>query len=281
MPPEVTQLLTAAKAVKQRGFQVRRDAPPGDDQEPLQLPHLTALLDGDLSGVASLDPDTLLRLDQMADLATWSGLLDTTGARHPILAPIEDKLLEELAANPAYAGDDGRNVALLASVTVSFMSMRWDTPAEYMKLLKPQERPPGEEALQTDYATVMKVCPPLRGRVSVERSDIAGGRADVHFQFDQTRRYVAEIKRELTNARPANIEKNYLGQPLAYQSAGSPFGLLLVLDVTDHSAGWPALRDSIWVKHETSAEGTMRSVIVGVVPGNRPTPRQVKMPTRP
>jgi hypothetical protein len=55
-------------------------------------------------------------------------------------------------------------------------------------------------------------------------------------------------------------------------------GILLVLDLTDHHAGWLDVRDAVWVKHLTSEHGYVRSAVVAVVAGNRPTPRFVKLP---
>ena len=107
----------------------------------------------------------------------------------------------------------------------------------------------------------------------MEHSNIAGGRADVITTFDGAQRYVTEVKRELADASRDKLEAAYLSQALEYQSTSQPLGQLLVLDLTDHSAGTPHIGDSVWVTHRKDADGRITSsAIVAVVRGNRPTP---------
>ncbi|MCR6706627.1 MAG: hypothetical protein NVV66_18705 [Cellulomonas sp.] len=88
---------------------------------------------------------------------------------------------------------------------------------------------------------------------------------------------VTEVKRELKDATPVALERNYLGQATAYSGSGEPFSQLLVLDLTDHSGGVRTLPELAWVaEHRADPEASPQHAVVAVVIGNRPTPRNVK-----
>jgi hypothetical protein len=107
----------------------------------------------------------------------------------------------------------------------------------------------------------------------MERSNIAGGRADVITVFDGAQRYVTEVKRELSDAGRDKLEGAYLAQALEYQSTSRPLGQLLVLDLTDHSAATPRISQSVGVTYRKEAQANiMASAVVAVIRGNRPTP---------
>ena len=75
------------------------------------------------------------------------------------------------------------------------------------------------------------------------------------------------------NDRRSSITR---GEFAAYSGGNAPFSQLLVLDLTDHSDGVPALPDLAWVReHRARPDASPQHVVVAVVVGNRLQPRQL------
>jgi hypothetical protein len=103
-------------------------------------------------------------------------------------------------------------------------------------------------------------------------SDVATGRADVLVTFG-TIRYLTEIKREMARVDKAKLEAKYVQQAAEYGNTNVPLGQLLVLDLAPHADGTSRIDESMWVaRHRPQGTSRDRSVVVGVVAGNRPTP---------
>jgi hypothetical protein len=196
---------------------------------------------------------------------------------------LED-LLQQLAQSPDFVGDVRDTFGLLLEQTLLFLLSRADLTTktwglhkkdnDYRRALKEGDTRPVEADLQQDFHQWLQTGP-LSGLVAVEPSDIALGRADVIVTFG-TIRYLAEIKRELTDSARERLEANYLHQAAAYGNTNAPFGQLLVLDLTPHPDGTPRLDESVWLaRHRPRGAKKDRMVVVGVVAGNRPTPSEL------
>lgn len=156
--------------------------------------------------------------------------------------------------------------------TVRFLVYVGDTRQPYTAPIAPGGPAPLEAELQKHFHQFLSGTE-LAGRVGMEHSNIASGRADVITTFDGAQRYVTEVKRELNDASKDRLEAAYLAQALEYQSTNEPFGQLLVLDLTDHSSGTPHITDSIWVTHRRAETGRITaSTVLAMVRGNRPSP---------
>ncbi|MEJ5961596.1 hypothetical protein [Pedobacter immunditicola] len=130
-----------------------------------------------------------------------------------------------------------------------------------------------ESELQHDYFQFM-LSSSFACKVSTERMDIGGGRADIFFSFLDFF-IVAEVKREQTKKTMDSLADKYIGQTLAYQSTSAKLGLLLVLDLVDKGNASGSLESNVklLLDHRASPD---RAVIVIRVPGNRTTPSQVR-----
>lgn len=160
---------------------------------------------------------------------------------------------------------------LFSRADLTKKTLGWPKKKDYRRLLKKGEKKPLEEELQQDYHQWLSTGP-LAGLCAVEMSDVATGRADVLVAFG-TIRYLTEIKRHTVRADKAKLEAKYLQQAAEYGNTNVPFGQLLVLDLAPHPDGAPRIDESVWVaRHKPHGANLDRSVVVGVVAGNRPTP---------
>jgi hypothetical protein len=230
---------------------------------------------------ADINDDNL----QVLEGIVHSSELARSRTAHPVLDRLLEDLLRQLAESPPFVGDVRDTFGLLLEQTLRFLHSRADLTTktwglhkekdkDYRRHLKKGERRPVEADLQQDYHQWLATGQ-LGGLVSVEATDIATGRADVVVTFG-TLRYLTEIKRELTNSAPANLEGKYVRQAAEYGNTNVPFGQLLVLDLTPHPDGAPRVDESVWMAHHRPPGATTdRTVIVGVVAGNRPTPHDL------
>jgi hypothetical protein len=136
----------------------------------------------------------------------------------------------------------------------------------------PRGKAPQEERLQTDYADWLRRGQ-LVGRIQVEVRNVATGRVDIQVGFGTIRFYI-EVKRELNDATNASLEKSYLAPAADYSGTNAALGQLVVLDLTKHPDGVRRLKETAWVAtHRPTGSAVDRFVVVGVVVGNRDTPR--------
>jgi len=185
-------------------------------------------------------------------------------------------MMRELSENAAFTGVAKSDFTLLLANTVRFLVYVGDNAQTYTAPIPRGGVAPLEADIQNHFHEFL-CASELAGRAGKEHSNIAGGRADVVVTFDGARRYVTEVKRELSNAARESLESAYLAQAAEYQSTSEPLGQLLVLDLTSHSGGTPHINESIWVTHRRDAAGKVtNSTIVAVVRGNRPTPSAMR-----
>ena len=283
LPRAAAAILAAARDAAPAGIhhpaspEASRDAAIGRIRR--LAPSLLALGDGACQQLAALDDDAL------RDAEAIAAPLRTRLPDHPTLARMRERVVAALDVNPRFVGEARAAVIALLERTLSFMLDRYDRGGPLMKGMKNTIGiPPKGEALPVEadlqYEFYVWLAGPweFAGRVRAERSDIATGRADVTVRFGSVE-LVTEVKRELADARPESLERNYLGQAAEYSGSGEPFSQLLVLDLTDHSAGVRPLPDLAWVaERKADADASSQHVVVGVVIGNRPTPRRVKAP---
>lgn len=243
-------------------------------------PALTRVLGEQRAAVLAegLDDDNLRTVEGLV----YSGDLTRSRTSHPVLDPLLDEILRELTQSPLFTGKVRSTFGLLVQQTLLFLFSRSDLTTktwglhkeknkDYRRLLKKGDKKPLEGDLQQDYHQWLATGQ-LAGLCSVEMSDVATGRADVLVAFG-TIRYLTEIKRETTRADKAKLEAKYLQQAAEYGNTNVPFGQLLVLDLASHSDGTPRIDESVWVaRHMPPGANLDRSVVVGVVAGNRPTP---------
>ncbi|WP_143271417.1 hypothetical protein [Amycolatopsis echigonensis] len=224
-----------------------------------------------------IDDDKL----QMLEGIVHSTELARSRTAHPVLDRLLENLLQQLTESPDFVGDIRDTFGLLLEQTLLFLLSRADLTTktwglhkkdnDYRRVLKDGDTRPLEANLQQDFHQWLQTGP-LSGLVTVERIDIALGRADVIVTFG-TIRYTTEIKRELTDPTPESLEENYLHQAAEYGNTNVPFGQLLVLDLTPHPDGTPRLDESVWLaRHRPPGATKDRMVVVGVVVGNRLTP---------
>jgi hypothetical protein len=233
--------------------------------------YLHALLGPAASLLADLPPENRSALEQSARqtfVGNFAGDRPTNG----VISELTARLVRDLGTNAAFVDSVKANFSLLVLNTVRFLVFVGDTKQTYTALIAPGASAPLEVELQRHFHQFLSATE-LAGRVGMEHSNIASGRADVITTFDGAQRFVTEVKRELSDASRASLESAYLAQALEYQSTNEPFGQLLVLDLTDHAAGTSHINDSIWVTHRQDETGRITaSALVAVVRGNRPTP---------
>lgn len=283
LPPAAAAILAAARAAApaetdgSASREAGRDAAIGRVRR--LAPSLFALGDDACQHLAALDDDAL------RDAETVAAPLRTRLPDHPTLARMRDSVVAALDVNPRFAGEARAAMTALLERTLSFLLDRYDRGGPLMEGMKniigvpPKGQAlPVEADLQYEFYVWLAGPWEFAGRVRAERSDIATGRADVTVRFGDVE-LVTEVKRELADATPQALEGSYLGQAAEYSGSGEPFSQLLVLDVTDHSAGVRPLPDLAWVAERRADPGASpQHVVVAIVVGNRPTPRRVRGP---
>jgi hypothetical protein len=164
--------------------------------------------------------------------------------------------------------------------TLRFALHRYDTSdsieggASIYRLLADGDQRPVEKELQREFYLWLANSPEFAGRVNVEVSDVSHGRVDVIVRINEIT-IVTEVKRELQDASRPSIDR-FVPQAAQYSGSNVAFSQLLVLDLSDHSAGVPPLGDLIWtVEHRARPDASPQHVVACVVVGNRPTPSQL------
>ncbi|MFD7431217.1 hypothetical protein ACFV6Z_29825 [Streptomyces sp. NPDC059818] len=229
----------------------------------------------------NLDDRQLAALEGIAHTSDVARLKSTD----PLIVPQLDRIVAELSAFPAFTGAVRQTFGALVEQTLLFLKSRADLtrtsllgagkngerPYDYRRKPQGRERKPLEADLQRDFHGWLQACP-LHGCVSVEPIDVALGRADVMVHFGALR-YLTEIKMDAVDNSRAYLEGKYLAQAAEYTNANAPFGQLLVLDLTDKSAGTRRIDELTWVTaHRPDGALIDRAVVAGVVTGNRVTP---------
>lgn len=282
LPPAAAAVLVAARAA--RAGSTADPTSPATDRDAalgriLRLaPSLLAFGDDICQHLAATLDDDALR-----DAEGIAASLGRHQPPHSTLKRMRDSIVTSLEVNPRFTGETRAAVIALLERTLTFLLDRYDRGGPLMKGMKNIISVPAKGAslpveadLQWEFYVWLAGPWEFAGRVHAEVSDIAIGRADVTVRFGDVE-LVTEVKRELADSTPRALERNYLGQAAAYSGSGEPFSQLLVLDLTDHSAGVRTLPDLAWVaEHRADPEASPQHTVVAVVVGNRPTPRNVK-----
>lgn len=271
LAPEIYELLDLV----QRGRATPRESSDATKEPSPEEPYIQALLGPAAVELKGLSVERRARLEEAAR-QTFVGSFSGDRPRNDLIDRLSAGLIAELCENTAFTGMAKADFALLVVNTIRFLVYVGDNAQPYTAPIQRGGAVPLEAAIQ-DHFHAFLCASELAGRAGKEHSNIAGGRADVIVTFDGARRYVTEVKRELTSAARGSIESAYLAQAAEYQSTNEPLGQLLVLDLTDHSGGTPHIKESIWVAHRRDVAGKVtNSTVVAVVRGNRPSPSRMR-----
>jgi hypothetical protein len=220
-----------------------------------------------------------------ADLAEFGELVAVMDSvevnADPILRDMRQEIRAQLGSNPRFRGEAQAVVLLIVDRTLAFLRDRYDRGGPLLPggvniiaLIPEGGRMPVEADLQYEFYIWLSVSRPLAGRVNIERPHVATGRVDVTVRVGEIS-FVTEVKRELEDSSPQALQQ-YVPQTAQYSGSSEPFSQLLVLDLTDHRNGVRPLRDLAWVvEHRADTSASPQHVVVAVVAGNRPTPRQL------
>jgi hypothetical protein len=117
----------------------------------------------------------------------------------------------------------------------------------------------------------------LNGKIKVEEMDVAGGRADVFFEY-LSFNFCTEVKKDTSDTSFAAIREKYLGQAKEYQNTSAKVGILMVLDLLPKPNGIGSFENNIKLEiFSTPSDPFPRGVVVIKVPANRITPSAVKL----
>lgn len=163
--------------------------------------------------------------------------------------------------------------------SLKFLELRMDnTKANHAKaayLFKNIDLPK-EDVLQADYFEYMQPLI-LNGKVKVEEMNVAGGRADVFFEY-LSFNFCTEVKKDATDTSFTALREKYLGQTKEYQNTSAKVGILLVLDLLPKPNGIGSFESNINLEVvSTASDPVPRGVVVLKVPANRLTPSAVKL----
>lgn len=197
------------------------------------------------------------------------------GSRSTSEASMVDQIRRSLEQNPAFGTSSGAAFMQLVTTTLRFLRQTADTSAKYLRpFLKGEE--PLESSLQEHFYWYLAAAG-LGDSAFMEVPNVATGRVDVLVIGEGGTRFVTEVKRELSDVSFSSVARAYFGQAADYQVNNEPLGQLLILDLTDHSTGVPAVADSIHVETR-EVGGSLRTIVIYIVRGNRPVPSAIRSP---
>jgi len=271
-----------------RGRRTNRTAHVGaaDDAEEPDPAAARARVAAAAPGLLRLPDDVWLALAALSDdqLRECQALLPTPPLPdHPGLAPVRARIIDGLSRDPAFRGETRAAVSLLTERTLTFLLDRYDRGGAVVpgrpNIIRPVAKGqplPTEAELQYDFYVWLAAGWDLAGKAGVELTATSTGRADVVLRIGEIR-LVTEVKRDDEDATRAALESKYLAQAAEYSGSNVPFSQLLVLDLTDHTAGTPSLADCAWhAVHIPKAGASPRNVVVAVVVANRPSPSALR-----
>ncbi|WP_176081829.1 hypothetical protein [Paraburkholderia tropica] len=198
---------------------------------------------------------------------------------NPIFERIEAKIRADLRARNEYYREDRKAQVLFDAVlhySLSFMQLRHnmtrknDAAAAYLFVRKP-EKLPVEGDLQSDYHRYLSSTA-LGGSTKIELPDVAGGRADVHFDHKKLIT-VTEVKMSDGNFTHAELLQKFGGQAAAYVTTSVPFGFLLVLDRFDRNGTQPHFSEQVSLERKLiDGHTTEYDIVTMRVQAQRTTP---------
>lgn len=194
------------------------------------------------------------------------------------------ELLSELSTAPDWAIPQiAGPFKILLRQTLLYLDSRFDIGGEMggdrtaFLRATPGSRPAKERPMHQDYKDWLDQGP-LYNQVRAEVFDRGGGRADIVVYFPHAS-FSVECKREQDDASKDGLRR-YVGQASAYTQTDAALGILLVLDLTNHSTGTPDLFANVWVEHvRRSPDEDARCIVVARLPV-RPTPHATLAPPR-
>lgn len=277
--PDANALYEAVRTRRGQAKSPAEEAVPGKALE--GRPALAVLFDADTAALrADIDPSLLDQVEQRLHQAA-KGYVPTGNTRFDAHLV---SLLDVLATSPAWKPSDSHYFTTLLEQFLRFLYDRFDAQADLYGQRTAYLGPPPagekwlEKHVQDDlHQHLAGTLTP--GTVQREIIDVASGRTDVIYTPEPGSRFVAEVKRRESRWTPAKIEKAYVAQAANYTATGPPFGLLLVGDHGNHSAGYRSVEDSVWIiRHARSVTEVPRFIVAGVLPIARQTPSDLRMP---
>jgi len=282
LPPAARVILEAAHRARHEGTDVGNGS---EDDRDLAIgrvrrlaPSLLVLGDDVCAQLGALTDKALAEAESVAEPMVARRMAD-----HPTLTPLRDQIVARLEVNPRFVGEARAAMTVLLERTLTFLLDRYDRGRpllpggkDIIARIPTGGTRPVEADLQYEFYVWLAAPWEFAGRVRTEVSDVSTGRVDVTVRFGEIE-LVTEVKRELVNASAGELERKYLAQAAQYSGSGEPFSQLLVLDLTDHMTGIRPLSDLAWVaRRQVDSEASMQHVVVAVVVGNRPTPRELR-----
>lgn len=225
---------------------------------------------------SELLPEKKTSLDQFFDNCTSVNL----GEINPIIEQLLTKILNGVESNSSYnIGKVKRGFHILLYHAITFLNSRMNFTQKDSKRVAYlfQNNPlPKEVALQDDFHEFL-IGNLINADVSVEKSNVSGGRVDVNVSFSSFN-FSVEIKRDSQDCSPEAIRSKYLGQAAEYLSSDVKLGFLMVLDLTEKPTGMRSIESNVKIEIVKKENDPIeRSIVVIVVPGNRKTPSQIKI----
>ncbi|MFD1110991.1 hypothetical protein [Pseudoroseomonas ludipueritiae] len=137
------------------------------------------------------------------------------------------------------------------------------------------ERDQFERNLQLDFANFLRAS--LGGAVHLERSDVAGGRADIVVDHLAVR-LVIEVKREDDDASHEGLRARYGAQASEYSNTNARIGFLLVLDRSRKDGTSGDIEEKFSVQTITkTGDKEPRMLVFAVMPGKRKRPSELQL----
>jgi hypothetical protein len=225
---------------------------------------------------SELLPDRKTSLDQFFDNCTSVNL----GEINPIIEQLLTKILNGVESNSSYNIDKvKRGFHILLNQSITFLESRMNLTqmdSKRVSYLYQNSPLPKEVALQDDFHDYL-IGNLYDANISVEKSNVAGGRVDVSVAFSSFN-FSVEIKRDSKDCSFEAIRSKYLGQAAEYLVTDVKLGFLMVLDITDKSSGMESIESNVKVEIiKKENDPIERAIIVIVVPGNRKTPSKIKI----
>lgn len=225
---------------------------------------------------SELLPDRKTSLDQFFDNCTSVNL----GEINPIIEQLLTKILNGVESNSSYNIDKvKRGFHILLNQSITFLESRMNLTqmdSKRVSYLYQNSPLPKEVALQDDFHDYL-IGNLYDANISVEKSNVAGGRVDVSVAFSSFN-FSVEIKRDSKDCSFEAIRSKYLGQAAEYLGTDVKLGFLMVLDLNDKSSGMRSIESSVKVEIiKKENDPIERAIVVIVVPGNRKTPSKIKI----
>jgi len=199
---------------------------------------------------------------------------------NPVIEQILNRTLKDVESNSSYGIDKvKKGFHMVLNQAVTFLESRMNGTVrdnKRMAYLYESNTRPLESALQEDFHDYL-LGNLINAGVTVEKSNIAGGRIDVNISFGSFN-FSVEIKRDWKDCSFELLKSKYLGQAAEYLNTDVKIGFLMVLDLTDKSSGIRSIESCIKVEVVKKVNDPVeRAIVVLVVPGNRKTPSKINL----